>query len=515
MNLADNLKKIRKENNISQEQLAEQLGVSRQSVSKWESGSAYPEMDKLLQIAKLFNVNIDDLLNQDIKEVNNEKQSKLAINKSIDDFLAFISKTIDMFSSMKFKGKCKCIFEQCIIIGVLALLFLIIGAIGSHILYNVISFLPWSVVHVIRSIVESVYLIFALVLGFILLVHIFKTRYLDYYVVVNEKELDEEENSKSAVEQRENKKDEYNNKKIYLEKKKEKIVIRDPKHSEYKFISGLLKCLLFFIKLITLFIALMFCATLITFTLSLVMSFVILKTGLFFVGLLLALIACIAINLIILVILFNFIMNKKSKKKVLLITFLASLLLCGVGMGIATIGFTKFDIINELSNEIYIEDEVIIPMEKDLIINDNLYCYDTCIINYVEENREDIKVSYKHTKYYELYQYKHNNYLYLDVVNKDDNFLAFSREIIKDINDKKIINYANFEIIIYTSKENLEILKNNQLKYYNYQESQNSYTENLEEQIAEYQNKISVLEEELIDAKEIIETYKKNINNLE
>ena len=60
MNLADNLKKIRKDNNLSQEQLAEKLGVSRQSVSKWESGLSYPEMDKVLQICQLFNLNIND-----------------------------------------------------------------------------------------------------------------------------------------------------------------------------------------------------------------------------------------------------------------------------------------------------------------------------------------------------------------------------------------------------------------------------------------------------------------------
>lgn len=63
MNLAENLKKIRKENNLSQEQLAEKLSVSRQSVSKWESGQAYPEMDKVLQLCKLFNISVDDLLN--------------------------------------------------------------------------------------------------------------------------------------------------------------------------------------------------------------------------------------------------------------------------------------------------------------------------------------------------------------------------------------------------------------------------------------------------------------------
>ena len=63
MNLADNLKKIRKDNNLSQEQLAEKLGVSRQSVSKWESGLSYPEMDKVLQICQLFNLNINELIN--------------------------------------------------------------------------------------------------------------------------------------------------------------------------------------------------------------------------------------------------------------------------------------------------------------------------------------------------------------------------------------------------------------------------------------------------------------------
>ena len=64
-NLSKNLKKIRKDNNLSQEQLADKLQVSRQAISKWESGSAYPEMEKILQICKEFDVNIDDLLNKE------------------------------------------------------------------------------------------------------------------------------------------------------------------------------------------------------------------------------------------------------------------------------------------------------------------------------------------------------------------------------------------------------------------------------------------------------------------
>ncbi len=46
MSFADNLKMIRKERNITQEQLAELLNVSRQAVSKWESGNGYPETEK-------------------------------------------------------------------------------------------------------------------------------------------------------------------------------------------------------------------------------------------------------------------------------------------------------------------------------------------------------------------------------------------------------------------------------------------------------------------------------------
>ena len=75
-NFSENLKKIRKEYKLSQEQLADELGVTRQAISKWESSSAYPEMDKIIALCDKFNLNIDDLLNQDINDVNNKKQVK-------------------------------------------------------------------------------------------------------------------------------------------------------------------------------------------------------------------------------------------------------------------------------------------------------------------------------------------------------------------------------------------------------------------------------------------------------
>ena len=106
-NFADNLKKIRKENNLSQEQLADKLGVSRQSVSKWESSAAYPEMDKVLQLCKMFNLNIDELLNQNISEVHEEQESKNKINNYVNNFLEYITKTVKLFISLSFKDKVK------------------------------------------------------------------------------------------------------------------------------------------------------------------------------------------------------------------------------------------------------------------------------------------------------------------------------------------------------------------------------------------------------------------------
>ena len=61
-----NLTTLRRAKNFSQEQLAEKLDVSRQSVGKWESGEAYPEMKMLLQICDFFAVSLEDLVHGDV-----------------------------------------------------------------------------------------------------------------------------------------------------------------------------------------------------------------------------------------------------------------------------------------------------------------------------------------------------------------------------------------------------------------------------------------------------------------
>jgi transcriptional regulator with XRE-family HTH domain len=63
--IANRLVQLRKKNGLSQEELAEKLGISRQAVSKWERAESSPDTDNLISIAKLYNVSLDELLQTD------------------------------------------------------------------------------------------------------------------------------------------------------------------------------------------------------------------------------------------------------------------------------------------------------------------------------------------------------------------------------------------------------------------------------------------------------------------
>lgn len=62
MILADKIMKLRKQNGWSQEELAMQLGVSRQSVSKWESGTSIPDLERIIKLSQIFGVSTDYLI---------------------------------------------------------------------------------------------------------------------------------------------------------------------------------------------------------------------------------------------------------------------------------------------------------------------------------------------------------------------------------------------------------------------------------------------------------------------
>ena len=70
MKLSDKIIRLRKSNGMSQEELADKLGVSRQAISRWEMGTAMPDATNILQLSRLFQVTTDYLLNDEYQSDN-------------------------------------------------------------------------------------------------------------------------------------------------------------------------------------------------------------------------------------------------------------------------------------------------------------------------------------------------------------------------------------------------------------------------------------------------------------
>ncbi len=98
MNFGDNLRRLRKAKKLSQETLAEKMQVSRQSVSKWETGDAYPEMKHILALCRIFHCHINELVNDslaDAASLDEEVKSKvIKFKKEQQDRMKGLSKAI-------------------------------------------------------------------------------------------------------------------------------------------------------------------------------------------------------------------------------------------------------------------------------------------------------------------------------------------------------------------------------------------------------------------------------------
>ncbi len=96
MTLGDKLSRLRKENNFTQEQLAEILGVSRQAVSRWESDAAFPETEKLIRISDLYGCSLDYLLRKDMDHDRQEQPQLPPQQKDAADALTFTLRLSDV-----------------------------------------------------------------------------------------------------------------------------------------------------------------------------------------------------------------------------------------------------------------------------------------------------------------------------------------------------------------------------------------------------------------------------------
>ena len=139
MSLSENLQNLRKIKNMSQEELAEKLDVSRQAVSKWESGNGYPETEKIISICEIFDCSMDQLvkgkISNDIKlEKNNYDLIMTKAAKGISCGVALILLGVSIMLTILGFAYNEQSEEQLALIGVIAILIGVVFAVPLFII---------------------------------------------------------------------------------------------------------------------------------------------------------------------------------------------------------------------------------------------------------------------------------------------------------------------------------------------------------------------------------------------
>ncbi len=456
MRFCDKLQKLRKENNITQEGLADKLNVSRQAVSKWESGSGYPDTEKLIMISKIFKVSLDELINDgelERKDIDEKINIKDLINKMLD----FLSKTINMFSSMKFKEKIKCLFEMGLIILSIVLVSLISINIVCGLIRKIFIFLPDNLLYIIINLVDVLFYIIFLVLGIIITIKIFKIRYLDYYVFIEDDTIDNRVIEKPIPE--------------LQDKEKVKVVIRDPKDSSLNIFEKIWSFCLWIMKICGFFISIPVILMFIFLMGIFIISLFYFSYGLLFNGISVAILGLILFTYLLIEFIYNLIFNREHKFRRIFIIFIISISLMGIGFGLSISDISNFSIVKE-DNDVY--DSKIIQMKDDLILADINYLPDDRIK--IDNSIDYIKIDIVQKENIDVYMSEHIDYDYEDMKNytilylyaECDEFNLY-KDIVNNLKEKKIlINDRLWEIDkIYISDDNLTKIKDNYANYVN------------------------------------------------
>ena len=232
------------------------------------------------------------------------------------------------------------------------------------------------------------------------------------------------------------------------------------------------------------------CFALVALFAALCISFMIYKTGLFFIGALLTICGCSVIGIIFLLIILNFVFNRKNNKKSMIWCFIISLILLGFGIGLIFIGSLDFEV-STYDKEIYETKELELDMRNDLLFYD-----DFNEIEYVEADIKNVKVEYNINKSCEMKpnEYESGIYFHTDC----ENGLKMVKDELRMINKKKLValNDEVQEIKVYASKKNIEQLKTNSEEYYKKVKEVDEERKRVEE---EYASNINELRKEIND----------------
>ena len=503
MKFSEKLTKLRKEKGLSQEELADKLDVSRQSVSKWELGSTYPEMDKLLTMCKIFNVTLDDLTNDEVDFKDVKVKNRNYFDSLMDDFTSIIDNTYTMFKNLDGKQIGKVILELAIIFIVLLFCkipFDLIMDSGADLIENIPKVGDFFG-NLWICIVNLAY-VAAFIFTFL---YIYKTKFLDKYATIK---VEEKEAENEAVEGEKK------------EVKEERIIKNRDNDNSSALFKTIKAIVTFFFKffLLCIFVPCMF-GFLGLFVAFFVVLYFILQ-GALYMGVLLTIVGAIMLCGLLLKILYSFIADCDANKTAIFVSGIVGLIVLGLGMGLCSIEIANTSLVNEIPThnfDLYTRTYEY-SAKDNIVIRNSIYGE----VEYVEDESLGDRILIDVSYYNQLANFYVDEVQYSD--HKSISFFSdgrFNKDLIKlvveDLKDKTLHNYEKlyeYHVVVKGSKKSLD----NMRKYYDepatYYEDDNEEYLRLQERIDKLENEKESLKEENETLKNKINTYKDSINNL-
>lgn len=456
MKFGENLQKLRKERGISQEQLAEQLGVTRQSVSKWESGASYPEMDKIVAICNIFHCDMDVLINKDITEERDKKDASKVVKVGFKNIADYIKKTIYLFEHQSFKDIIKMIAQVMIIICVIlcfSIPFMLFKEMVVSLFYTGDNWFSIFFSRFWNFIFNASYGILAIAT----FLYIFKVKFLDGEEIV----IEEVNESLDTI-------DDDNSQDTVKDNKKKKI-IKVKRTEGFSLLDLLSKAITLCLKVFLLFLLIPAIIGVIMLIIAFVLLVILIFRGVFLVGPIFIALGITVFCLIVIELILDFIFNLRFSRRRVIITIISSVVVSAVGLGLSIWYFLNLNVVNDVPNNFKQEtQEEVYMMNEELLIQ-----YGWNYIKFVEDesmtNQIRVRIDY-YPDYTAAELEKEDNEIFInyDTINSI-RINEVTDSIINNLKKNKLYTYdklGTVSMTITSSKNNIEKLKENYNKQY-------------------------------------------------
>ena len=495
MKFNEKLQFLRKEKHLSQEALADMLNVSRQSVSKWESGQAYPEMEKLVALCKIFNCKLDDLTNDEVDETEILKK-KNHFDIVVSTIVDFINDSINAIKNMSFREIVRLTIEMVLVIICLAIIKIPAGYINDAVQELLFNF--GRVGHFLANVFESIVNLAAVIFVILVLFYSFKKRCTDRFSKIN------------------------TNEEVIVKMNEKEVKKEEVREAKSDSLESFTYVVLILVKIFVGFISIPALFTFISLCFGFGMSIVMLLEGILYFFIPLGILGCLMLNIIYLDIVIRFIASKKISAKNILITFGLSILMLvlATSIGAREITNTKYlsDIPEKYTSSLTTKEEIY-DMQDDLMVHGN-------IIEYVpDESLSDkvkVEISY-YDKYTSAKIEKVEKNIFAEEIHLNNNQIKSFIKLVKEtFREKKLFDYSelfNIKIRITTSSSNIAKIEENINKGYveEMEYEMNSIEKQLEEQEIAYDNlqeENEKLQEENQELRSKLDTYNETLKSL-